>query len=365
MSEKTTLLQICPAKNLHTFISVPHVIYQEDHCWPGQDDEKEEQFFDVRYNLSLRYHEWQLFYACEDEKVVGRICVSIWKAFNDRWKKSVAFFGFFECINDQMVADQLFLMAKKWARERDMQELWGPIAFNLEGPMGLLVNGADRIPTYGLPYNPPYYENLCEKHGFRKAKDFVELTYPVQVFCNNAENLVSRVDHLMNDSSFQIRSVSPASFEEDIMGIIYVQNQSIANHWGSGEMQLAEMTQKYEDLYYNIGPQELLLVVERNAQIIGFIFFHQDQNQLLHAGRFNYPGRVTRVRGNTVGLLPEYQQLKIGTWLTIEIAKRLPKYGFEEVQIGWIIEDNAPSLRKCANFGAKIDKVFRVYSIGL
>ena len=363
MNTLTTNLEVQPTKNLETFVSLPHYIYRNDANWPGQNDLKEMHSFDSKYKYTLRYHNWQLFSAFDGERVVGRICVSIWPAFNRRWNKRVAFFSYFECVDDQTIADKLFEAARKWAKMQGMRELWGPITFNLEGTLGLLIKGFSQIPTYGMAYNPPYYETLCEKHGFCKEKDFYEMKYSAEIYRQCADNLKTQVAHLIADPAYRIRPVQPHHLKKDIRQILDVQNQSIFHHWGSGPMELDETLQKYQDICDNIGPKGSLLVVEHQNRIIGFTLFHQDQNQLLHAARLGKAGKAIRLCGNTIGILPEYQSKKIGAWLVAEVAQIIAKYGYEEVQIGWILEDNTPSLRICTSLGGEIDKIFRVYSI--
>lgn len=346
---------------LSSFVQVPHQIYAKDLYWPGTNDVEVMNYFDVKFNPALKYHKWQLFVAKIDGISVGRVCVSIWPNFNIRWNKQVAFFGFFECIDDQIVADELFNCAKEWARQQGMTELWGPINFNLEDELGILISGFAKVPTYGMPYNPPYYQDLLERAGFVKEKDFMEVSYPINFFTQNAEKLESQLKSLIEDPSYRIRSLETRSLTEDLQRMVDIHNQSMRTHWGSGEMHRDEMVDKLHHIYDCIGPQELFLVAEHQGRLVGFTYFHNDLNQLMYAKRHNAEAVITRVRGNSIGLLPEYQSNKLGTWLIVEIAKRLQQCNFRELQIGWILEDNTPSLRLCKNLGGKIDKIFRVY----
>ncbi|MFX9915853.1 hypothetical protein ABTP64_18765, partial [Acinetobacter baumannii] len=62
----------------------------------------------------------------------------------------------------------LFDTAKKWLQEKGCEAMDGPINFgDRDRWWGLLVEGFENEPIFGMPYNPAYYEQLFFNYGFK------------------------------------------------------------------------------------------------------------------------------------------------------------------------------------------------------
>ncbi len=92
---------------------------------------------------------------------------------NEVHEDRVGFFGFFESIDDQAVADALLAAAADWCRQRGHDILRGPASFSVNDECGVLVDGFETPPTLMMPHNPRYYVRLMERAGFTKAKDLL------------------------------------------------------------------------------------------------------------------------------------------------------------------------------------------------
>ncbi len=103
-------------------------------------------------------------------EVVGRIAAISNRLHNEVHEDRVGFFGFFESIDDQSVADALFAAAADWCRQRGHDVLRGPASFSVNDECGLLVDGFETPPTLMMPHNPRYYVRLVERAGFTKAR---------------------------------------------------------------------------------------------------------------------------------------------------------------------------------------------------
>lgn len=114
------------------------------------------------------------FLAYKDGKAVGRISGIIQKDANAKWNRRRVRFTRFDSINDQEVADALFDAVEKWAKEKGMTEICGPLGFNDLEREGLLIEGFDELSTFEEQYNADYYQHLIEKHGFKGEIDWTE-----------------------------------------------------------------------------------------------------------------------------------------------------------------------------------------------
>src|SRR5690606_26306017 len=111
------------------------------------------------------------FLALVDGTPVGRINAIINHAHNDWYKEKRGFFGFFESIDDQAVANALFDAALDWFAEHGIEAVRGPLNPSLNYEVGLLIDGFNDPPWFMMTYNKPYYGRLIEGYGFRKAQD--------------------------------------------------------------------------------------------------------------------------------------------------------------------------------------------------
>ena len=114
------------------------------------------------------------YLAFKNGKLVGRISGIIQKDANLKWNRSRVRFTRFDSINDQEVADALFNAVEKWAKDKGMNEICGPLGFNDLEREGLLIEGFDKLSTFEEQYNYPYYEQLVENHGFKTEVEWIE-----------------------------------------------------------------------------------------------------------------------------------------------------------------------------------------------
>src|SRR5690606_10061696 len=113
----------------------------------------------------------QLFLAYQGEKIVGRIA-AIWNVnYNSFNRVNEGQFGFFDCVNDQQVANKLFEAAEKWVKEKGGGVICGPINLTTNDTCGLLVDGFNRPPMAMMPYNASYYVDFFSKANYSKRVD--------------------------------------------------------------------------------------------------------------------------------------------------------------------------------------------------
>jgi len=122
-------------------------------------------------NPFFEHGDAEYFIAERNGETVGRIAAISNRLHNETHGDRVGFFGFFESVDDQAVAEALFEAASKWCRARGHNLLRGPASFSVNDECGLLVEGFQTPPALMMPHNPPYYIGLLERAGFHKAKD--------------------------------------------------------------------------------------------------------------------------------------------------------------------------------------------------
>ena len=79
--------------------------------------------------------------AYRSGKVCGRIAAVLNRGHIERFQDRRGFFGFFECVDDQEVANALFDAVRAWFAERDIACLRGPTSPSLNYGVGLVGRG--------------------------------------------------------------------------------------------------------------------------------------------------------------------------------------------------------------------------------
>ena len=156
-------------RDLTRFIDLPYRLHARDPVWvpPLRRDVK--LLLSRTRNPFFEHAEAEYFIAEREGLVLGRIAAISNQLHNETHDDQVGFFGFFESIDDQSVADALLNSAAEWCRQRGHDVLRGPASFSVNDECGLLVAGFEMPPTLMMPHNPRYYIGLLERHGIQPS----------------------------------------------------------------------------------------------------------------------------------------------------------------------------------------------------
>ena len=162
------LLAVENATLLKKFIRFPHSLYKGDDQYTPEFNIAVAEKLDPKKNPYFRHSDAKLFLV-EDEahQILGRIAVTINNNYNTYHETRVAWFGFFDCIDDQNVCQLLFDAVTNYCKANDVGSLLGPANFTTNDTAALLVEGYETPPVIQMTYNFPYYEALLLNEGFR------------------------------------------------------------------------------------------------------------------------------------------------------------------------------------------------------
>ncbi len=153
------------------FMRFPWDLYRDDPHWIPPLRRNQEELVGFRPHPFHDDADVQAFLAVRGDQVCGRIVAILNHGHNRRYHEQLGFFGFFETIDDQQVANALLDAVREWFAERGIERMRGPVNPSLNYEVGLLIDGFDSAPTFMMTYNPPYYAALIEHYGFSKVQD--------------------------------------------------------------------------------------------------------------------------------------------------------------------------------------------------
>ncbi|MFC2131914.1 hypothetical protein ACFLSQ_10810 [Bacteroidota bacterium] len=355
------------------FIRCQWDFYKDDKYWVPPIIADRVKLLDTEKNPFYKHSLIQLFLAEADGKVVGRIAAIINDNHNKTHNDKVGFFGFFECIDNQEVANALFDVAAEWLRARGMTSIRGPENPSQNDEVGLLIDGFDSSPLILMTYNPKYYINLIENAGFVKAKDLYAYKLNMEDFVTDKlERLQGiirkRYDVTVREMNFKDKD----QFKKDVTTLKEIYNSAWEPNWGFVKMTDEEFDFLAADLKPVADPT-FAFIVESKGKPAGFALALPDINQcLIHNKKGSLLGaiwhlltkrkKIKWLRIIVLGVKPEYQKIGVDAVMYYEFLDRGTKKGITNGEASWILEDNDMMNRGLTTtMNGEVYKIYRLY----
>lgn len=363
------IVPVSDGRGLDRFIAFPYDHYRDDPLWVPQLRRDVRTLLTPGKNPFFEHAEAQYWTARRpDGRTVGRIGAIKNDAHTREHDDRVGFYGFFESIDDQAVANALFDAAAEWLRPRGFDTMRGPMSPSVNDECGLLIANDGRPPSLMMPYNPPYYEGLHERYGFTKAKDM----YAYEGGGTEApERLLRLSGRVMERAGVTIRPLNKKRFSAEVELVKALYNRAWEKNWGFVPLTEAEIDHLAKQLKPIVVP-DLVLFAERAGEVVGFGVALPDFNvALLHnrSGRL-FPGilkilwhsrRIHRARVLLLGVIPELRGRGVDGVLYAQVWSNCVKHGMPQGEGGWILEDNAPMNKAAEQLGFHVSKTYRIY----
>jgi 8-amino-7-oxononanoate synthase len=378
-SETVTVREVNDRKDKLRFVRMVWDLYGEAYPnWVPPLEMDRMRLIDEKNNPFYKNAKLKLFIAEESGRTVGRIAAIVNQRHNEIYQDDLGFIGFFDAINDQLVANALFTEAENWLREQGMKRVRGPVSPSINDEVGVLVEGFEYPPALMMPYNPNYYPQLFEAAGFHKAKDL--LAWRIDQAKSMTDKIVRVTDALRQRSKVQIRSIDMHRFDQEVALIKDLYNRGWEENWASIPMTNEEIDMLAKELKQIIDPDYILFAeaeINGTRQPIGFSLVVPDINQAFLAGTripkgtFNLPTAIKNLMSNKkaidtlriilLGVMPEYRGRGIDAMLYREIMERSKKKGIKFGEASWVLEDNVMMSRAAQLMQGTPYKRYRVY----
>ncbi len=370
---KVEIEPVLTKKELARFVRFPYRFYNNDPCWvpPLLADQK--FLLDPDKHPFYKHADARFFLASQDGRTVGRIAAIVDRNHNEFHNEKTGLFGFFECSPNQEAANGLFLAASGWLKEHGMETFRGPVNPSQNETCGLLIDAFDSPPVLMMTYNPPYYPELYEKFGLKKAMDL--FAYAIDDRNPPPEKLVRVAEIVRKRERLVVRPIRLRDFADEAKKVWYVYNHAWSKNWGFVPMTEAEFEHLAKSMKQAIVP-DLALMAEVDGKPVGFSLSLPDMNQALihtHGRLFPlglpkllwYSKRITMIRIIIMGVIHEYQKMGIDAVFYLDTWRNATRRGFHKGEMSWILENNVMMRRSAEMLGGKIYKTYRMYEMGI
>ena len=356
--------------DLMKFIKFPWEIYNGDSNWVPPLIADRKKILSKTKNPFFKHAEAEYFLAEKNGKLVGRIAAIKNDLHNEIHKDKVGFFGFFEAVNDQEVANALFDKSKEWIKSKDLDIMRGPANPSFNDEVGMLLEGFDDAPRLLMTYNPKYYLDLCDGYGFKKSKDL--FAYKIESQKMRSSDKIQRVSDLVRKRyNLKIRQLNMKDFDNELEKVKYVYNKAWEPNWGFVPLTDEEIDAMAKDLKPLVEPS-LLLFGEIEDKLIGFALCMLDYNRIIKEmnGKlfpfgiiklFTQKKKIDWARIIILGVVPEFQKKGFDAVFYWEILERAKKIGIHLGEASWILEDNDMMNRGAEAMNGTIYKKYRIY----
>lgn len=370
------MISIHPVRNSEdrdAFIKFVYQLYQQDSCFVPELYIAQRDHMDPKKNPFFEHATAELFIARKDGQVVGRIAAVKDDQLIQYTHENIGVFGFFDCIDDQEIANELLSTASTWLFQQGLEWVEGPYNFSTNHSCGVLIDGFDVPPSVMMTYNKPYYQKLLETYGFEKKTDV--LAYRIQDvdFPERLKRSIPLLEEKFRKNGITIRPINMKKFEEDVRKTLQVYNQAWSQNLGFAPMTEKEFLHAGKDMKMIMDPA-LVMLAEKDGECIGFSLTLPDVNQilikipngkLLPTGIFKLlfgKKSIRSVRILALGVLDKYRRLGIDAYFyakTFEYTANSKQLSSGEAS--WILENNPEMNHAILKMGGHIEKKYRFY----
>ena len=373
-----TSIEVRPAKTWRekrAFLTFPWKIYRDDPLWvpPLMQDRK--KTIDPNRGVFFKRGEAEFFIALKDGRVAGTICTAEDPVTNQVREQKDCVFGFFEYLEDYRIFEALVNHAAEWARNRDLQTLFGPFNLDYENSYGVLIEGRVRPPALMCGHTPPYYQGFMEQFGFQpgRADNLAFFIDPTAPGIPRISKLAAR---LKERSKVVIRTVDLNRWDEEVDIIHSLLLRSLAYLPGSIPWDRDALEASLRP-FRKIADPEMILFAEVDGEAVGWLPAIPNLNEILiHVNGLRYPWDYLRLLWHqrrqpgglslkSVVLLPEYWKTGIAVIMFDEIIKRALAAGYKWGDLSLTSEDNPNAPVVYDHMGGEIYKRYRIYRLDI
>lgn len=371
-----TITQVTNQKELKTFVKCQWNFYKDSPYWVPPLISDKMKLLSKTKNPFFKHADAAYFLAWKNGEIVGRIAAVDNQLHLDIHKDNTGFFGMFESVNDMEVANLLFNTAADWLRKRGRSVMRGPANLSSNDDWGMLLEGFDDQPRFMMPYNPSYYNTMCENFGMKKAKDLLawKITYER---IEKMERIKRIADIARLRSKVTCRALDMKNFDEDLKRFKLIYNKAWAPNWGFVPMTDEEINHMADDLKMIVNPDIVVFMENERGEPIGAALPVKDFNFTLKKlnGRLLPFGWIKMLQAKkevnkwvriiTLGIIPEYQRKGLDAVLYDEVRTRASRIGVRLAEASWVLEDNDMMNRGAGEMDAEAYKKYRIYDYSI
>jgi GNAT superfamily N-acetyltransferase len=359
------------------FITFAWRVYKHDPLWVPPLVPERMKMLNPKTSQFLTHSRADFFIAYKNGQPAGTIMAANDVSSNRLRKIKECMIGFFECIDDQAVANALFNAAMVWGRDHNLERLVGPFHMDYDSAYGLLIQGRDRPPVVNCGHTPVYYQKLFESYGFTPLRpDNLAFALDLREETDQIRLLHRLANKAREKGTITLREGRLEEWDKEADRIHNLLNHSLAHlpgfvGWDREALNDSlEPFRKYADPY-------LILFTDVDGESVGFFPGIPNLNEVLSKiNGLRYPWdylnylRYRKLQPKCLAIksvlvLPEHWGSGASLILFDEMWKRARERGYEWIDLSLTSDDNPKTPMLATRMGAVEYKRYRVYQLPL
>ncbi|MDR1739268.1 MAG: GNAT family N-acetyltransferase [Bacteroidales bacterium] len=352
------LIEVTTTKHKAEFHKFQRELYKDNVNFVAPLEILVENIFTPSRNEFLSHGEATRFLLADGGRIIGRVAVFINNKKAYTYRQPTGGMGFFECINDREAAFILFDACKQWLAARGMQAMDGPVNFGEnDNYWGLLVEGYNSMPSFGMPYNMPYYKDFFEEYGFKMY--FEQVTNLLRLNKNSClpERIYRVAEWTLSKKDFTYKHFNYKHASQFVRDLKIVYDKAWQFHDNFTPIDIRTLEKELREARSIIDP-EMILFAYHNDEPIAFLIMFPDAGYIFKhfKGRLNLWNKlrflwmkkhhyIKRTRITIMGVTPEYQRYGIESAMFVKLEEVMKKRPWiEAVELSWVGDFN-PKMR--------------------
>ena len=372
------LNEVSTSKQAKVFVEMPTVLYKKCENWVRPLDKDIYNVFDESKNPCFKDGKCKRWLLMDGDKCIGRVAAFINGMTYNLDDYKVGQMGFFECINEEKAAFMLFDKCVEWLKSEKMDCVEGPVNFGERIEWwGLLTDGFDKTPVYGMPYTQEYYIKFFDNYGFKDY--FKQFTYRAKLEVESLSKVVIwKSDRLFRDKKYKVLTYGQIGRAKAIDSLLEVYNKT----WNMEVHGVKEITRaEVEAIYKNLQPiidKDLIYFAYYNDKPIGFFLMFPEMNQILkHLNgkidllgmiKFLYYKNIKKIDvalGQLFGVIPEFQNKGVeAAMITYFCREKVQQNSYYKyLELNWVGDFNPPMMHLMDYIGAHVAREHTTYRL--
>lgn len=360
-------------KDKQNFIDYPHDLYKNDANYVPELYIAMDELMSEKKNPFFKHSSVELYLAYKNDAIVGRIAAVCNTSYNKFHNSNVGFFGFFDCIDDQEIANALLSKAEEYSKQFGFEAILGPTNFTTNDAAGLLVDGFDSPPVIQMTYNYPYYVKLVESYGFKKEMDLFAYWIPTKEVSQKSLALTDKIQERLATKGITFRNLNMKNFKKEVENVKLIYRQAWESNWGFFPPTDEEFDFLAEGLKFVLDPK-YAFIAEENGKMVAFavglpnlneILINVKRGRLFPFGIFKIlmgKSKVKSVRILLLGVNQQYRKSGIEAVFYANFIKAAQQNNLSGGEASWILESNEMMVKGAENLNGKKYKTYRIYS---
>ena len=363
------VIEVSDKQTINSFHKLSYRIYKGDTNWVPPLRMMVENVLDPKKNSALQNGHVKRWIILKGDECVGRTGAFFTKSYSNEFEQPTGGICFFECVDDQEVANLLFDTAKNWLSSLNIEAMDGPINigenfFN----WGLLTDGFMQQ-SFGMNYHPKYYKKLWETYGFKTY--YEQYSYHLDITSPDLPERFWKIASWMaKKPNYRFEKFSFKNSDKYISDFLTIHSKAWESHDNYKPIEKQELRGLIKESKSMLD-EDFIWFVYHDDKPVAFFMMVPDLNQLLKNfwnGRmsliryfkllyFKKRRIINRCRVLVMGVVPKFQKSGIESGIFWQIRQvLLKKHWYNEMELSWVGDFNPKMISIFKATGAKYAK---------